>query len=306
MPRYYAEDATDGVVGGGLPTGEVVGTYSIFQVLGCTRDEVTYVAPPSGRLQLVSASGPHHPGDIPTAVLRSALETYPGEIHNAYSEAGERIWLAYRPQGDAYQVVLPLDWSKPQGRTQLLRYERGSYEVEVTGNQYRIRGTPHVRCQLAVLWAGVHLHPKFTPPTESELSDLALDYKATLAVDTKSNDAKARRAARLLGYEGINAYHIGEYQSAAAVLELAWSQVRTPSLALWSARALARAGRTQEAKTRYAAAAHLPTNEGDPNVEQRAQASAASELARLQAAFRTSKPLEARSIPAAGKKNASR
>jgi hypothetical protein len=284
MPPYHTEDAADGVIGGGTPTGEIVGNYSIFQVLGCTQGDVTYVAPPPGQLKLVSASGPHHPSDIPTAVLRSDLQKYPGEIHNAYSETGERMWLAYRPQGEAYQVVLPLDWSEPRGRTQLLSYEPGSYEIEVTGSQYRIRGTPQIRCQLAVLWVGTHLHPKFTPPTEAELSDLTLDYKAALAVDTKSLDTKARRTARLLSYEGINTLHIGEYESAARLLELAWLELRTPSLALWSARALAEAGRIAEAKARYAAAAELPTDLGDPNVERRAQASAAAELTGLQAA----------------------
>lgn len=281
MPQYSTEDAADGVIGGGTPTGEVVGDYASFQVLGCTQGDVTYVAPPPGRLQLVSASGPHHPSDIPTAVLRSDLRKYPREIHNAYAEAGERMWLAYRPEGEAYQVVLPLDWSEARGRTQLLRYDPGTYEIVVTGNQYRIRGTPRVRCQLAVLWVGTHLHPKFTPPTEAELNDLTLDYKASLAVDSKRHDTKARRAARLLGYEGINTMHIGEYESAAQLLELAWSELGTPSLALWSARALAEAGRTREATARYAAAAELPTDRGDPNVERRAQASAAAELTQL-------------------------
>jgi Flp pilus assembly protein TadD len=121
---------------------------------------------------------------------------------------------------------------------------------------------------------------------EAELSDLTLDYKAALAVDSKRHDAEARLTARLLGYEGVNTFHIGEYESAAALFELAWSKLRTPSLALWSARALAQSGRSEEAAARYAAAAELSTDEGDPDVERRAQASAAAELDQLQTAPR--------------------
>ncbi len=281
MPRTHHADAEDGIVGGRSSRGTVVGTYSIFQPLGCVDGAGRYLPPPDSQLKLVSIAHPDRPAEAPITVVQPGLDRYPSEIENAYSEDGERMWFAYRPDGAGYQLVLRLDWSKRDGRTELLLHPPGSYTFEVTGNQYRVRATKPTRCQLAVLWVGKEFHPAFTPPTQSELTDRIAEYEAALTAPDEHDEEHEQ--AWHHAFEGVNVYHIGEYENAVVLLEEAFAILRTPHLALWSARALVRAGRIEEARARYTEAADLPVTRGAPNVQRRAMELAATELASLTA-----------------------
>lgn len=86
-----------------------------------------------------------------------------------------------------------------------------------------------------------------------------------------------RAAARTLGTEGVEAYQAGRYAEAIDKLERAFNVVRAPSIGLWSARALARAGKWVEAAERYHEAARLDPTSGDVSVQRQAQADAVKE-----------------------------
>lgn len=95
-------------------------------------------------------------------------------------------------------------------------------------------------------------------------------------------DSATRAAARDLGYEGVQAYQGGDYQTATDRLERAYDVLRAPSLALWSARALEKTGKLVEASERYLEATRLPEDSGgDPAVQQKAKQEAAAERKEL-------------------------
>ncbi len=93
-----------------------------------------------------------------------------------------------------------------------------------------------------------------------------------------ASDAATRSAARDLGYEGIEAYQAGRYEEAAEKLGQSYRALPAPSLALWSARALARSGRLVEAAERYLEAIKAPIAAGrDAAIQQAAQKEAGNE-----------------------------
>lgn len=91
-------------------------------------------------------------------------------------------------------------------------------------------------------------------------------------------DAAIREAARDLGYEGVEAFQSGDYQTATERLERAFQVLQLPSLALWSARALEKNGKLLEASERYLEATRLSTEgAGEEQVQLDAQAAAEEE-----------------------------
>jgi len=85
-------------------------------------------------------------------------------------------------------------------------------------------------------------------------------------------DSATRGAARTLGYEGVQAYEAGDFETAFDRLDRAYQVLQVPSLALWSGRALERLGRWVEASERYLEATRLPLSSGsDRTIQERAQ-----------------------------------
>jgi hypothetical protein len=96
-------------------------------------------------------------------------------------------------------------------------------------------------------------------------------------------DDGTRRAARILGSAGVEAFEAQDYATASDKLERAYSTLKAPSLGLWSARALAKLGKLLEAAERYQEVVRLEITGGDRAVQLQAQADAATELDRLSA-----------------------
>jgi hypothetical protein len=94
-------------------------------------------------------------------------------------------------------------------------------------------------------------------------------------------DETARAAARKLGYDGIEAYRTGDFVAASERLEAAYAILGVPSLALWSARALAKRGRLVEASERYLVVSTLPMPETNREVHEAARVEAVEERALL-------------------------
>jgi hypothetical protein len=93
-------------------------------------------------------------------------------------------------------------------------------------------------------------------------------------------DAATRAAARKLAEDGVLALQNGDAATAAQKLEKAHQMLRVPSVALWSARALAKRGLLIEAAERLREAARLPAS-GDAAVQEQAKRDAEKELAEL-------------------------
>jgi len=96
-------------------------------------------------------------------------------------------------------------------------------------------------------------------------------------------DDATRRAARLLGSAGVEAFEAHDYATASDKLERAYSALKAPSLGLWSARALTKLGKLLEAAERYQEVVRLEITGGERAVQLQAQADAATELEHLSA-----------------------
>jgi hypothetical protein len=95
-------------------------------------------------------------------------------------------------------------------------------------------------------------------------------------------DPSTRAAARKIATDGVGALQQGNAELASQKLEKAFELLPAPSIALWSARALAKRGLLVEASERYLQAGRLPSSEGNEQaVQAQAQQDAARELAEL-------------------------
>jgi len=95
-------------------------------------------------------------------------------------------------------------------------------------------------------------------------------------------DPSTRAAARKIATDGVSALQQGNAELASQKLEKAFELLPAPSIALWSARALAKRGLLVEASERYLQAGRLPPSEGNEQaVQAQAQKDAARELAEL-------------------------
>jgi hypothetical protein len=94
-------------------------------------------------------------------------------------------------------------------------------------------------------------------------------------------DEAARTAARALGTSGIRAYLEGNAALARERLERSYELYPTPTLGLWSARALVKLGLLVEAAERYAQVALLSVEVGDVAIQVAARDTAARERLEL-------------------------
>ena len=94
-------------------------------------------------------------------------------------------------------------------------------------------------------------------------------------------DDATRAAARKLGSSGLEAFQAHDYATANDKLGRAFRILQAPSLGLWSARALEKLGKLVEAQERYLKVTRLPIVGGDAEVQKKAQAEAAADLASL-------------------------
>ena len=102
---------------------------------------------------------------------------------------------------------------------------------------------------------------------------------ASMAHADPGDDA-TRSAARKVAMAGIAALQQGDVAQATEKLEKAYRVLQVPSVALWSARALAKRGRLVEASERYGEASRLDV-QGDKAVQLQARKDAATELEAL-------------------------
>jgi hypothetical protein len=93
-------------------------------------------------------------------------------------------------------------------------------------------------------------------------------------------DAGTRAAARTLAEDGVSALQNGDAATAVQKLEKAHLALQAPSVALWSARALAKLGLLVEARERYIEATRLPIS-GDKTVQEQAKLEAQAESEQL-------------------------
>lgn len=93
-------------------------------------------------------------------------------------------------------------------------------------------------------------------------------------------DAATRAAARKLAEDGVAALQNGDAATAVQKLEKAHNMLKAPSVALWSARALAKRGLLVEAAERLREASRLPVS-GDTGVQEQAKRDAEKELGEL-------------------------
>jgi len=93
-------------------------------------------------------------------------------------------------------------------------------------------------------------------------------------------DAATRAAARKLAEDGVAALQNGDAATAVQKLEKAHNMLKAPSVALWSARALAKRGLLIEAAERLREASRLPVS-GDTGVQEQAKRDAEKELGEL-------------------------
>lgn len=91
-------------------------------------------------------------------------------------------------------------------------------------------------------------------------------------------DDAVRATARQLGADGISAFQEGNHETALEKLEQAYKLFPVPTLGLWSARSLERAGKWVEAAERYRAASRMSSIIGDAEVQEDARLAAAQEL----------------------------
>ena len=105
---------------------------------------------------------------------------------------------------------------------------------------------------------------------------LALALSALPARAQEVND-RARGAARQLAEDGVSALQAGDTNTAVDKLERAYQIVRLPTVGLWSARALVKAGRLVSASERYVDVTHWSGASGDVHAQDQAKAAAARE-----------------------------
>lgn len=96
-----------------------------------------------------------------------------------------------------------------------------------------------------------------------------------------AQDNASKAAARAAGYEGVQAFEQGDFDTAATKLEQAFGTVKVPTLGLWYARALEKRGKLVEAAERYEETIGLPVKTGKRKEQKEAQAEAADELVKL-------------------------
>jgi len=94
-------------------------------------------------------------------------------------------------------------------------------------------------------------------------------------------DSSTRAMVRDTGAQALADYRAGNYRAALDKLERAYSLLKVPTLALWSARSMARLGRLVDASERYLQATRLPVSEGDIELQKQAIATARQERAQL-------------------------
>jgi hypothetical protein len=94
-------------------------------------------------------------------------------------------------------------------------------------------------------------------------------------------DAATRSTARKVALDGVAALQRGDAEQAMEKLEKAYRLFRVPSIALWSARALAKRGFLVEASERYQEASRLEAQQGEAAVQAQARKDAAAELEEL-------------------------
>ena len=94
-------------------------------------------------------------------------------------------------------------------------------------------------------------------------------------------DDATRAAARKLGATGLSAFEEHDYATASDKLSKAFHVLQAPSLGLWSARALEKLGKLVEAQERYLIVTRLDIVGGDAEVQRKARAEAATDLAAL-------------------------
>ena len=112
------------------------------------------------------------------------------------------------------------------------------------------------------------------------LLSLSLFFGSAVASAQPVDDA-SRAAGRQLGYEGVNAYTAGDYETASERLERAYAILRVPTVGLWSARSLARLGKLVAASERYQEVGRLPLPDVESEVHKKAQSDAQEERAAL-------------------------
>jgi hypothetical protein len=116
---------------------------------------------------------------------------------------------------------------------------------------------------------------------KSTLAAFALALLLPNLAAAQAVDDGTRRAARILGSAGVEAFEAQDYVTASDKLERAYSTLKAPSLGLWSARALTKLGKLLEASERYQEVVRLEIMGGERAVQLQAQADAATELERL-------------------------
>lgn len=99
----------------------------------------------------------------------------------------------------------------------------------------------------------------------------------TAAFPAFAADDATRGAARKLAQSGVEELQERHYDAASEKLERAYSVLRVPSIALWSARALEKRGKWVEASERYLETTRLDATVGDTAVQRQAKADAESE-----------------------------
>ncbi len=103
----------------------------------------------------------------------------------------------------------------------------------------------------------------------------------TASLSAAPVDDSTRAAARRLGSAGVEAFQQRDYKTANDKLGRAFRVLQAPTLGLWSARALEKLGRLVEAQERYLMVTRLAIEGGDTEVQKKAQAEAAVDLASL-------------------------
>jgi hypothetical protein len=103
----------------------------------------------------------------------------------------------------------------------------------------------------------------------------------TLPAAAQEDDPATRAVGRKLAIDGIALFQKGNAEEGSQKLEKAYQLVQLPSVALWSARALAARGLLVEASERYRAASRLTVLKGDQEVQLQGKKDAALELDKL-------------------------
>jgi len=106
---------------------------------------------------------------------------------------------------------------------------------------------------------------------------LSLFATLSLSHTVRAADDASRGAARKLAQAGVEELQEQRYDAASEKLERAYSVLRVPSIALWSARALEKRGKLVEASERYLEATRLDATVGDAAVQRQARADAEAE-----------------------------